>query len=123
MLFIHLTLNAQNKPEDISSSFFKRLKKEIKDSAISELYNNLNPAIKANLQKTIKDQFQKIDSTDKFYDWLWITHTQMSQDLLLISYLLKYETKPYRLDIIFYKKQKEWHIQNVFIKDQLFPEF
>lgn len=82
VLLIHLTLNGQNKPEDITSLFFKRLKKDTKDSAILELYNNLNPAMKVNLQKTIKQQFQKIDSADKFYDWLWITHTQMSQDLL-----------------------------------------
>lgn len=122
ILFFCQTTIAQNRPEEISTDFFKKLKTSSKDTALVTLYKNLNPSNKQITQQSIKGLFIKIDSIGKLTDWLWICDMELTKDLILKSFLLKYDQKPIRLDMLFYKKENIWYIQNASIEEELFSD-
>lgn len=121
-LFGSQSITAQNRPEDISTSFLNQLKIRTKDTALIGFYRNTNPVISTQLQEVLKNQFKKIDSSDKLNDWLWICDMELTKDLVLKSFLLKYNKKPLRLDILFYKRTDTWCIQDASVSDELFSD-
>jgi hypothetical protein len=121
LIFVQ-ALAAQIKPDEISASFFKKLKYGHRDSALHDISKNLNPSIKLELTKNINTQFQSIDSLDKLTDWIWICDMEMTKDLISKSYLLKYNKRPYRFDLLFYKKGNIWYVQDASTTIDLFSD-
>lgn len=122
LLIVYQALTAQNKPEIISSLFLNQLKTTTNNTALQSIYKYTNPVKRIELQEIIKDQFKKVDTLERLKDWLWICNIELTKDLVLKSFLLKYDSRPLRLDMLFYKQTDTWYIQDASINDELFSD-
>lgn len=122
LILAQSVLIAQSRPEDISLVVMNHLKGRDSKIALDTLNNFLNPALRSVLLSSVKEELNKIDSSDKFIDWMWIPSVRVSNDLILVSSLLKYDKQPYRLDILYYRKARTWVIQDLSISSELFSE-
>ena len=86
------------------------------DSVFTGIQNKMNTVIAEQSAQLIKAELAKIDSTDKIQTWEWLTKKSYSNDLLLHSLLLKFENKPYKMDILYYRKNKTWYVQQIVVE-------
>lgn len=107
-------LKAQNSEKDIPTEFFRIFKTDpmkAMDYAFST-----NKWMKRNIDgiETLKNKFKDlIPLIGEYYGYEKITEKSIGKNLILISYLLKYDRQPVRYTFVLYKPKDKWQIQNL----------
>lgn len=122
--FVINTINAQPgaKPHQIANAFLKAYDETGLRGAREKLLAVANPGLGSTLLNKIQSQLSGIDTSFAFVNWVYVGDVSLTNDFICKSYLLKYDDKPYRLELLFYKKQGNWFIQDISVEANLFPE-
>jgi hypothetical protein len=82
------------------------------DSAIDLCFTNNNWVAHDSLT-SLKSQLRSlIKQLGTYYSYEYITFKKITDSYILIRFLVKYERQPLRFDFIYYKPNKEWHLQH-----------
>lgn len=100
------------RPTSMIQHFFRTLKTEGLDKATNALKSELNPSADKNLSSKANSELAKIDTSFSLDDWRYFSDVVLGRDLVLMSYLVKYDNQPYRFDLLLYYKQNHWWIQD-----------
>ncbi len=123
LLLSFSNLKAQTSIDKITDEFFEIYEKAPL-KAIDYAFNN-NKWIKSNTEtiESLKTQFAStLKLLGEFYGYEEITEKTIGKNILLRSYLLKYDLQPIRFTFIFYKPNEDWRVQNFKYDDSILIE-
>ena len=107
----------------IINDFFKKYKTDGPRKAIDYIFNSSK--IKAD-KGQLDNLKNKLDSASllfgNFNSAKKITEKDVSGDLVLFSYLVKYDQRPIRFTFIFYKPKDNWMLYQFLSDDEVIPE-
>lgn len=111
-------------PEELIKEFFSIYKSESPENALNNIFNT---------NKWIKESQDQIDNISiqltntaslmgDYYNSKLITKASVGEDLIMYSYLVKYERQPLRFVFTFYKPNENWQLQNFQYDDAIDEE-
>lgn len=119
-----LNLQAQADAHELLDNFFIKFERNI-DEAIdylfstNELIDKRQPGISA-----IKERFDMSRKLlGEYYGHELISELRAGESYRKYSFSLKYERQPLKIEIVLYKPNDSWKVQNVNFHDDLAPDF
>lgn len=104
----------QTTPQEISNKFFATYKLGDSDKAIDYLFSN-SPYAK-DFAEGIEDVKRQLKKTSgqigKFYGADLLTTRTAGTNLIMFTYLVRHDREPLVFNIMFYKPNDKWHMQN-----------
>lgn len=104
---------AQKLPKEIVDQFFVEFENKGSSVALDNLYKP-NKWISRNTDAItqLKSQVEALneDYVGKYYGYEFILEKKLTDNYILMSYLVKYDRQPIRFTFQFYKPNKEWVI-------------
>lgn len=102
--------------------FFNKYKDENSDKALDYIFST-NKLVEKNQLESMKS---KVDSVNLLWGKITgitlIVEKDISKDLVLFSYLVKYEKAPLRFTFIFYRPQNNWMLYRFLYDDSAVDE-
>lgn len=124
-LLLSSRLSAQTTPEEITTHFFELYQSQGSDAAVDYVFstnkwlNNEKTAV-----ETIKAQLKKgIAIVGQYYGYDLIEKKSVTENFVMMSYLLRYDRQPLRFVFILYRPSKTWQIQTMKFDDRLDDDF
>ena len=127
VLFIFIlssTLTAQSGPEDILDNFFNLFEQNV-DEAIDYLFST-NELIDPKQEgiRAIKDRMDLSRKLlGKYYGHEIVKEYRAGYSYRKYIYSLKYERQPLKIELVLYKPDDKWKVQNVNFHDDLNSDF
>lgn len=119
--FFQDTLRAQQKhPQDHCVYIIQSFYYLNKDSVLSVIINKVKAEMKEELLPVITSEMAKLDTADKILGWAWVGRKEYTKDLYLQSVLIKTYNRPYRMDLLYYRINKTWYLQYMFVEKNIF---
>jgi hypothetical protein len=104
----------QGTPQEISNKFFATYKLGDTDKAIEYLFSN-TPYAK-DISDAIEDVKRQLKKTagqiGKFYGADLLTSKTAGRNLIMLTYLVRHDREPLVFNIMFYKPNEKWQMQN-----------
>jgi hypothetical protein len=117
VLILTILTNAcfgQSTPQEISNKFFATYRLGDTDKAIDYLFSN-SPYAK-DISEGIEDVKRQLKKTagqiGKFYGADLLTSKTAGQNLIMLTYLVRHDREPLVFNIMFYKPNDKWQMQN-----------
>ena len=111
--FFSLNLHAQKSKTDIPVEFF-RIYESDPLKAIDYVFST-NTWMERNIDgvENLKNKYKDLlPLIGEYYGYEKITEKNVGENLVLMSYLLKFDRQPIRFTFIMYRPDKNWQIQN-----------
>lgn len=111
--FFSLNLHAQKSKTDIPEEFF-RIYESDPLKAIDYVFST-NTWMERNIDgvENLKNKYKDLlPLIGEYYGYEKITEKNVGENLVLMSYLLKFDRQPIRFTFIMYRPDKNWQIQN-----------
>jgi hypothetical protein len=117
-LFILLTIispaNSQTTPKEIAGKFLDVYKTGDTDKAIDYLFSNTPYA--QDISESIEDLKRQLKKTSsqigKFYGADLLTSKTAGPNLVMLTYLIRHDREPLAFNIMFYRPNEKWQMQN-----------
>lgn len=117
------SLQAQNSEKDIPEKFFTIFENDPL-KAIDYVFST-NKWMERNIDgiENLKNKYKDLlPLIGEYYGYEKITEKNVGENLVLISYLLKYDRQPIRFTFVLYRPDKTWQIQNFNFDDNIDDE-
>ena len=116
--------SSDNNPEQIINAFFDKYENNSIDEALEYIFSS-NPWMQDS--KTQSDALgvklkNLISILGDYYSRKLITKASIANDLVMYSYLVKYDRQPLRFVLTFYKPKDKWRLHNFKYDDALDEE-
>lgn len=104
----------QATPQEMSTKFFEVYKQGDTEKAIDYLFSNTNYANE--ISEGIEDVKRQLKKTagqiGKFYGADLITTKTAGANLIMLTYLVRHDREPLVFNIMFYRPNNKWQMQN-----------
>jgi hypothetical protein len=98
-------------PEQFNTEFFNLYKSKGNEPSLKYIFST-NKWISDNDFNTVKNKLNELTmQLGKYHGNELITKKSIGQNLILYSYLIKYERQPIRFMMTYYKADKKWQLQ------------
>ena len=115
--------HAQETDQEIVNQFFERYKEKPLEAVDYIFGTNEWMKRSADQIDNVKNQLDKIlPLMGTYYGYELITKKNTGKNLILHSYLVKYDRQPLRFIFIFYRRKETWKILNFSFNDSLDDE-
>jgi hypothetical protein len=128
LLFCILTFTingySQESPEQLINKFFEKFKNEGSSEALDFIFST-NKWISQSDENIegIKSQLKTtLDQLGQYYDFESISKSSYGKNLVLHTFLIRYDRQPLRFMFLFYKPDNSWRLQNFSYDDNLDTE-
>lgn len=115
---------AQEQPEDIIDTFFEKFEQNISES-IDYLFST-NELIDGT-QKNVSVIKERLDTSRRllgeYYGYELIAEYRAGYSYRKYKYSLRYERQPLKMELILYKPNNVWKVQNVNFHDDIGSDF
>jgi len=107
-------VKGQNSPTEVSDRFFAICKTDSIDKAIDYLFSTNKYSNESQTQiNTIKDNLTKTGPfVGPFSGYELLSSKGFGKDIMLLTFVVKYERTPLFFKFLFYKPHEKWQIQN-----------
>lgn len=115
------TIQAQAKPEEVTEHFFELYQTVGSDEAVDYVFstNKWLNSEKVTIDN-IKAQLKKgMAIIGQYYGYELIQKDSLSENFVMMSYMLRYDRQPIKFEFILYKPNDKWQIQNLKFDDRL----
>ncbi|MGN6440188.1 MAG: hypothetical protein ACTHMM_26915 [Agriterribacter sp.] len=104
----------QNNPTEISDKFFHIYKKEGVDQALTYLFstNKFSVEIQENLDELKQNLVKATNDVGEFEGTDLLAKKAAGPNLVMLTYLVRYEKLPFTFRILLYNPNGKWQVQN-----------
>ncbi|MDD2635930.1 MAG: hypothetical protein PHW82_10565 [Bacteroidales bacterium] len=124
IVFSNNKSHAQSTSDELMEGFFTIFEEDV-NQAIDYLFET-NPLIDSN-QEGIKAIKERLELSRKllgnYYGWEIVSIYNAGNSYAKYIYSLKYERQPVKFEIVLYKPDTDWKVQNVNFQDDIETEF
>ncbi|MGV3656735.1 MAG: hypothetical protein ACO1NX_02230 [Chitinophagaceae bacterium] len=108
------TSYSQTTPQEISNSFFAIYKLGDTDKALDFLFSNTPYAgdIAEGIDDVKRQLKKQTGQMGKYYGADLLTSKTAGANLIMLTYLVRYDKQPLVFNIMYYKPNNKWHMQN-----------
>lgn len=105
---------AQTSPQDISDNFFRLYKNEGVDKSLTYLFstNKFSIDIQEGVDELKRSLKKATTEAGGFKGSDLLVKKTAGSNLIMLTYLVRYERLPFTFRILFYKPNDEWQVQN-----------
>lgn len=124
ILFSSMTAVAQSDPQKLIDEFFNRYKNKSPDDAVDYIFGTNKYMAKSTEQ--IENVKYKLNSAvtliGKYYGYDFLTKKTAGPNLIIYTFLVRYDRQPLRFNFAFYRANDQWVIFNYSFDDSVTEE-